>query len=436
MRDPTKPAAEANLWLALLLSLLLPALYATFRVRLLNLSLAPETLSILAQLQWLHLLLEIPRDSLLLLLAFHLGQAIEDTQHFTRRCINAFWLVGCSYLLIALLVAALASPLLQLLTTHGQDTWQARHYLRLEALGQLPVALLGVVQGIALALGRGLWLYALGISQLLLNVACDALLLPLAGTGGASLLLAAIAPSLAASLLLLCCWWLVRAHAMVRWQWPSTDGLRLWLRRSGIAAVECVLRNVVFALLVLRLVNLSGHATLFWNTNTFLWNWLLLPVLALGVLVRRNAANQRGRRFTDPVHYLLAIGLIGVLWLASHPWWETFIALALGYAQAPAAAALAWSQMPCYLAFAFGFLLNQHFAGKGRSGVLLLQSAIINIVYYGLAWLGLQAGWWHPSLENITRLFGGSMLAGLCVLLLQYGLDLKEKSSARPLPAG
>ena len=78
-----------QIWLAIVISLLLPTLYTTFRVRLLNLSLDPQQIGLVSQLQWLALVFEVFSDSFLPLLAFHFGAVLHSLNRLRLRIANA-----------------------------------------------------------------------------------------------------------------------------------------------------------------------------------------------------------------------------------------------------------------------------------------------------------------------------------------------------------
>jgi Na+-driven multidrug efflux pump len=406
--------------MALLFGLLLPALYATFRLRLLNLSLDPDRLAVISQLQWLPLLFEVMTDSLIALLAFHYGAVVSTPQRLRARMTNAMWVVGACFVLVAILITATAPALLHAAGYQGWEPEMAARFLRWEAWSQLPAALVSVLFAALVAMGATRALYAMALAKLLLAASCDALLIPLVNEQASSVLWVPIA-SITASTFVLCglLWWL-RLHGLAPSGWPSSDGVMLWLRRSGLAALECALRNAVFALMVLRLVNISGNATLFWATNGFIWSWLLLPALALGMLVQRDAGNHRGQLGNRLYVYVGGMFGTAALWMATLPLWSWFIANALGFVHAEEAAALAQRQAGFYLVFAISHVFTQYFRGSGRTGLLLVQTAIVNLGYYGVAFVLWQQGIWSVTLDNVVRLFGWGMVVGLVVLLLQY----------------
>lgn len=424
--DPDRSQAleqppSARLFVPLLVTLLLPALYISLRVRLLNLSLDPSELGVVTQLQWVSLLFEILKDSLLALAVFHLGAVHQDRVRLEARWINALYLVAGAHALLALLIALFDTSLLEHFAYAGLPVEHAATYLRLEAISQLPAALMAVMQAALLVLGKSRWLYVTAVGQLLASALTDSLLIPLAGNAqGQSIGWVAISPGIAASLTLLVTLVLLHKSGFLQQTALTPDGVGRWLLRSVPAALECTLRNAVFAWMILRLANVSGESNLFWNTNQFIWTWILLPVFALGLLVRRDAATSTSSCLQAPRFYVIGVMVCALVWIGSSSLWPDWIGLAMGYESPQAAAALADSQIGFYLVFCIGYLLTQHFLGKGRTGVLLLNTAIVNLGYYGFAFIAYHAALWQPDLSGIVRLFGWGLVTGTVTLILQY----------------
>lgn len=420
---------SARLIVPLLVTLLLPALYISFRVRLLNLSLDPAELGVITQLQWVALLFEILKDSVLALVVFHLGAVHHDAARLKARWINALYVVAGAHVVLALLVTAFDTSLLRLFAYSGLPVEYAAGYLRLEALSQLPVALLAVMQAAFLVLGKTRWMYAIALGQLLTSVLADSLLIPLAGNAqGQSVGWVAISGGIAAALTVSACLLVMNKAGYLLWKLPAADGIGRWLLHSIPAALECALRNLVFAWMILRMINLSGESNLFWNTNNFIWTWLLLPVFALGMLVRRDSAMSTTSSLCNPVIYIAGLSACVLAWVAGERFWPDWIGIVMGYADREAAASLAASQIGFYLIFSVSYLLYQHFLGKGMTGILLLNTAIVNLGYYGLAYLAFQAGLWKPELTSIVSLFGWGLVTGFVVLVIQY-LWLQRRGS-------
>jgi len=64
------------------------------------------------------------------------------------------------------------------------------------------------------------------------------------------------------------------------------------LRVGGYSGVESLIRNLAFMIVILRMINVVNEQGTFWVTNNFIWGWLLIPVLALGELIKRDCAED------------------------------------------------------------------------------------------------------------------------------------------------
>ena len=56
---------------------------------------------------------------------------------------------------------------------------------------------------------------------------------------------------------------------------------------GGISGLESFVRNIAYMLMVSRMVNMVGEQGTYWVANNFIWGWLLLPVLQLGELIKK-----------------------------------------------------------------------------------------------------------------------------------------------------
>ena len=67
-----------------------------------------------------------------------------------------------------------------------------------------------------------------------------------------------------------------------------------WIRIGGLSGLESFIRNAAFALIIIRMINEVQEQGTFWVANSFIWGWLLLPILALGELIKRDTAKAPG----------------------------------------------------------------------------------------------------------------------------------------------
>lgn len=179
------------------------------------------------------------------------------------------------------------------------------------------------------------------------------------------------------------------------------------------------MRNLVYAWVILRLINQTGAAPLYWNANQIIWGWLLLPVLALGQVVRQDAATSNGMLAGRwRVYAMVMLGCV-LAWAALSPMWDAVIQQLLGVSQPAPVRNVLQQLLPFYAVFALLLLLQSYLYGLGRTDLILQQSVVVNVLYYGAVAVYLMQQSAPPSVSDIVWVFGGGLCVGTVVLLWQ-----------------
>ncbi len=112
----------------------------------------------------------------------------------------------------------------------------------------------------------------------------------------------------------------VFAKEKLRFGW-----LKEWFRVGKFSGLESLLRNAVFMLMVVRMVNLVAEQGNYWLANSFIWNWLLLPALALADLVKKEIGESKENIRTKTFGYLVLTSIFAAVWLLGIPLWKPFL---------------------------------------------------------------------------------------------------------------
>ena len=172
--------------------------------------------------------------------------------------------------------------------------------------------------------------------------------------------------------------------------------------------------------MVIRLVNVVQEQGVFWVTNNFIWGWLLLPVLALGELIRRDSAENEAVVYTTaPGYFAITTGII-LLWLVSIPIWQGFLSLVMNVGNADVIFRLSLVSLIFYITFAYNNVIDSIFYGRGRTDLMLYQSLIVNTVFYGSAFLLNRAGLFIPDLTGIAVMFGLGIFLDSIITFAMY----------------
>jgi Na+-driven multidrug efflux pump len=188
---------------------------------------------------------------------------------------------------------------------------------------------------------------------------------------------------------------------------------------GGISGLESFVRNIAFMFMVIRMVNVVGEQGTFWVANNFIWGWLLLPVLQLGELVKRDCGESDSVIKDKTLGYFGITTIIVVLWVVSIPIWKPFLRDVLQLSNYNDVLNIALVSVGFYVLFAYNNVIDSIFYGIGKTKYMLFQSVIINSVFYGSLFVLYVAGIYQPTLMLIAIMFA----AGIAFdSLLTYGM--------------
>ncbi|ENW4829398.1 MATE family Na+-driven efflux transporter [Vibrio vulnificus] len=410
MFSPSLKAVNYKLLFILLLSGLIPAIYSTSRVYFLGS--IPDTwaFSIAAQVAWLNVGYEVFNEAMLIPLAYILGQALTvDRMTFTERLNGAMAAVVAVYVAITFGVIVFAPDLIQAMQQSAELVEQTTSYIRLESIAILISNLLELCFLVLVLRDERGRLYAFIALKSLLIIGFDSLFVSQLsysfqlGVNGVAY--TNITVNTILCVIALC--WLYREGLLnPKLAFYSVSWMKKWMKIGVKSGLESFVRNTAFIVMILQLVNQVQQAGVFWVSNQFIWGWLLLPVMALGQLIKRDAACSNGLSVEKVNVYFKLTGLVVLCWLLSVPLWDDFIAHIMGVSDHQQVTNLVLLMLGFYVVFAFNNVIDSYFYGIGRTDLMLYQSLAVNTLFYGSAFVAYQLGWFEPTLEGITLMFG------------------------------
>lgn len=415
-----------KLLLVLILTSLIPLIYSTTRIHFLGDIPNPWAFSIAAQVAWLNVIYEVLSEALLLPLAFVFGQVIRQSKKYNVRLSTGLTIVVMAYATVTITVITLAPQMVAAMQQQATLIEQTVSYIRLESIAILLSSVFSFASLVLVLKNKQKLIYLLLLIQTLLTLLCDSLFvsqLPFSlnlGVNGiawtniiVSLVLSSVTTLYLTS----------KGLSLRRIQFNQQAWLVTWLRVGAKSGLESLVRNTAFVVMILQLVNQVEQAGVFWLANQFIWGWLLLPILALGQLVKRDAANNGGLS-KNKVNCYMGIVLVFVCgWLGSMPAWQAFIEQVMGVSQSQAVTKLVLLMLGFYIVFAFNHVIDSYFYGIGRTDLMLYQSLIVNTGFYGSAFMAYQMGWFVPSLDKIAIMFGlGITIDAIITAYLYYRL--------------
>lgn len=412
-----------KLLLFLALGSLIPLLYSNFRIYWIGQINDDSTFNIAAQVTWLSLLYEVLNEALLLPLAFILGQVIRDKMQWSKRITVTLSIFLAIYLVVTVLFLIFAPYTVSFMQQQVDLYFQTIKYVRLEAVAILLSSLFSYFQLILILQNKRKVLYLLLILQSVLILIVDGVLVS-SFSFSLQLGLTGIALcNIVVSSVLACISCLALYTQGVRFyhiQFKQHLWLKEYFKKATVSCIESGIRNTVFALIILKMINMAESSGDFWLMNQFIWGWLLLPVFAISQLVKQDAAIHQGLSTAKINAYLILMTVVIFAWFCSMPWWEGFIYHIMGIEQAHHIAQLAIGMIGCYMLFAWNSVLDQYFYGIGRIDLILYQTVIINTLFYGTIYILHSIQFFEVTLSNILLIFGFSLVLDSILTCIQY----------------
>lgn len=421
-----------RLWVAILATTLLPTVYQTVRIFFLGDMPSDSGINIASQLQWVNLFYEVVQEALILPLFFLLGKSVEDRAELSNKVRTGLVITGGIYLIVSVIIIACARPLIVFMQQDTAIVEQTVSYVRLETVAALFATLWRFMSVVLITLKKDGYMYILLGVQTVLSVILDTFLVSnlsvsakLGVNGIAVTNIIVNVVILLVSVALLYCE-KIKLFAKEKW---SFGWLKEWFKVGKFSGLESLLRNFAFMMMVVRMVNIVAEQGNYWIANSFIWNWLLVPALALADLVKKEIGeskyNIRGKTFG----YILLTSIFAVVWLVSIPLWKPFLQYVMNVSDYETVFKIVLIETGFYITFLFNnCICDSTFYGLGKTNYMLIQSLCIDGLYYGIMFILYLTGVFVPTLLGIALMFGIGMTLDFIPTLALYIRMLKKEN--------
>ena len=419
-----------KLFLALLVLGLVPTIYTTVRVFFLGQLPGEYSFSIAGQLSWVNLLYEILSEAIVLPLFFFIGKVLTDKTEFANRMRTGLLVSVGAYTVLSVIIIALAKPLLSLMATDKAIIDASATYIRIESVASILLLAFNFIMVGMVTLGKEKYVYALTAVKLVLCLLVDTFLvstLPVSlnlGVNGIAFSNIIVNVILVATAIIL-----LSKEGIFLFQKAklSFGWMKDFAKVGGISGLESFVRNIAYMLMIARMVNMVGEQGTYWVANNFIWGWLLLPVLQLGELIKRETATDENAVKNNSLGYFVITLAICVLWCITIPLWKPFMVHVLNFSDVDKLFELVMVLLGFYMLYAFQNVFDSTFYGLGKTNYMLFESVVTNTIYYGTAFILYLCGVWQPTLIGIALLFGIGNAFDAIVSLVAYVFLLKKK---------
>ncbi|UGV39836.1 hypothetical protein J7W08_06800 [Methanococcoides orientis] len=403
---------------------LIPTAYTTVRIFFLGNLPNDWGINIASQLMWVNLLYEILQESLILPLYFILGKAISNTNEFTNRLKGSLIVVFSIYTALSLLISIFAEPMVVAMAQTPNLVTATVSYIRLETIAYIFLTMWKFIMLVLLLIGRDKLIYIVLAVQMVLTMLLDTLFISELdfslnlGVNGIAI------TNIIVNIILLAVFLVLLKNNenidIFQKDRVSFSWLKQWKVIAGYSGLETLIRNIAFMFMVVRMVNIISEPGTFWVTNSFIWGWLLLPVLQLSELIKSDCSKSEENITRNFRGYMGITTIIIAAWLVTIPLWEPFIKNVMNMGNYDVIFHLVLISLPFYIIFAYNNLIDSIFYGIGKTEYMLFQSVLVNTIFYGALFILFQMGVYKPTLELITLMFAAGIAADSMLTFVMY----------------
>lgn len=411
-----------RLFLALLLLGLIPTVYTTLRIFLIGQLPGDWGFNIASQLSWVNLLYEVLQEALILPLFYFIGMVINNKNDLENRFRTGFIFTGGIYTLLSIVIMIFAVPLIKMMAQDTSLINETASYIRLETIAAIFMTLVKFSLVTLVVINKDKYLYYLLGLQMILTVIIDVFFVSRLsfslnlGVNGI-----AFSNIVVNMFLLLLIYFVLKKEKINLFTRNNLDfrWIKDLFKIGGISGLESFVRNMAFMFMVIRMVNVVGEQGTFWVANNFIWGWLLLPVLQLGELVKRDCGEDESSVKYKSLGYFGITTIIVIIWIISIPLWKPFLREVLQLTDYGDVYKIALVSVGFYVLFSFNNVIDSIFYGIGKTKYMLFQSVVINTLFYGTLFILYIADIYHPTLMLIAIMFA----AGIAFdSVLTYGM--------------
>lgn len=411
-----------KMYLALCLLALVPAIYQTVVTKLITSFTNPGSLDIVGQMEWFDLIDETICAFLIVPMYSVLSKAYKRDD-FSKVVFKLGVIVVGLYALFSLGTFFYGISLVSYMNPSEIDIAAAYRYLSLETIAFMIGIVFSYASVVFLVIDKSRYMYAFLVAKILLALLADFALIPAMGIDGiafSNIIANGVMGALAIGLLIY-----IKQLKPGKYSKEDLPHLKDWGRIGLFAGGQQFLDNIIYALMIVRMVNAVSQSGNYWVSNNFIWGWLLIPITCLVEIIRKDAGDN-GYDLKQKNYYSIVLFTL-ILWFALIPSYQWFFGTVEGLDNPEVIFEIVVKNLGFYIAYAFSQIPDAIFVGMGKTKYNAINSLVCNIVYYGIWFILYQTGVVIMSMDMIIVMFGVGNIVHWAVSLVEEKFFLKRE---------
>jgi len=413
-----------KLFIALILLSLVPAIVQTAETFIISSNISTSGIDVIGQIEWYDLIDETIRAFLIIPL-YSILSAIRknDKERFGSGVFKTGLIAFALYTLFSVVVLIYSAHLISYMNPNETDLTLVNSYLSVSTVAFMVGIVVSFVNVVFVVIGRSRNVYIFLGVKTAVTILCDLIVIPHFGVIGVAIGNILINLILAFVGIVI----LIRENA-IRFAWFKKADLPVvkdWCRIGVFSGVQQFIANIVYALMIVKMVNLVSESGNYWVANNFIWGWLLIPIYALTEIIRRDCRDGYFK-LKQSNYYLITTGIV-LLWCVTIPAWAPFFRYVERLENYERIFEIVIMAFPFYIFYAFQQIPDNIFVGLGKTKYNFINTCVINFVYYGVWYALYKANAVTFSMTTIILMFGFGMAASFVISIAEEKLFLKRE---------
>lgn len=411
-----------KMYVALCLLALVPAIYQTVITKLITMHTSPGSLDIVGQMEWFDLIDETICAFLIVPMYSVLSKA-RKREDFNKVVFKLGIIVVGLYALFSLGTFFYGISLVSYMNPNEIDIAAAYRYLSLETVAFMIGIVFSYASVVFLVIDKSRYMYAFLVAKICLAMFSDLTLIPRMGVDGiatSNIIANGVMGILAIALLVY-----IKELRPGKYTKDDVAHLKDWGRIGLFAGGQQFLDNIIYALMICRMVNAVSESGNYWVSNNFIWGWLLIPITCLVEIIRKDAG-LNGYNLKQSNYYSITIFVL-LLWFSLIPTYKWFFSSVEGIENADRIFEIVIKNLGFYVAYALSQIPDAIFVGMGKTKYNAINSLICNIVYYGIWFILYQTKAVTMSMDMIIIMFGVGNVVHWIVSIVEEKIFLRRE---------
>lgn len=396
-----------SLWLSLCALALVPSIYQTIRTFLISTNTSSTGINIIGQMEWYDLIDETIKAFLIVPIYSILNSIFKNKKEQSSSFVfKSLLIVFVLYFIFNIGIFIYGNSLISYMNPQENDISAISTYLKLETIAFM----IGIIPSffnvvfVVSEKEKNVYVF-LGI-QVSLGIIADFLLVPLIGVNGI-----AISNIITNSLLAIIGFIVLYLEKLIKPNFSIKEDKKeyiSWLKVGLFSGTQQFIDNIVYALMIGKMVNMVSEQGNYWVANNFIWGWLLIPITALSEIVKTDCKEENDKMIYSN-YYLLSL-FIFAFWALTLPTWNLFLTYVERLENADHIFEILLKLVPFYIAYTLCLIPDSIFIGKGKTYLNAFNSVLVNFIYYGVWFILYKTNSIIFTIDIIIYMFGFGMV--------------------------